>query len=196
MHAPILIFLLIVLTGGCKMKSAHETNGSGDTVTANDSTSTMETTMAISSVAFKNGTPIAQRFTCQGDNISPALAWGGAPEDTKSFALICEDPDAPGGTFYHWVIYDIPAGERGLAENIAQRDPLPNGTRQGVNSFKQLGYGGPCPPAGNAHHYHFRLFALDTEINIPGETTHDKLESAMQGHILAEGEIMGTYQRR
>ena len=171
------------------MKSQHETTDNGDTMT-------MEAQITISSAAFKNGSPIPQRFTCQGDNISPALAWSGAPPGTKTLALICEDPDAPNGTFYHWVIYNIPASERGLAENIAKKDALPNGARQGTNSFEQVGYGGPCPPPGKAHHYHFQLFALDTEVNIPGVVTHDRLESAMQGHIVAEAEIIGTFQRK
>lgn len=188
MYPHILIFLLVLLTGGCKMKST----GSA----ASSDTTAMGSTITVLSSAFKNGDTIPQRFSCQGDNISPALAWSSAPDGTKSFALICEDPDAPRGTFYHWVIYNIPPTEQGLAEGIARRDPLPNGTRQGVSSFEQLGYGGPCPPAGSAHHYHFRLFALDSQINIPGDVTHDKLESAMQGHILAQGEIVGLYQRR
>jgi Raf kinase inhibitor-like YbhB/YbcL family protein len=170
-------------------------NGNGDTMTM-DSSSVMEATMTVSSTAFKNNATIPQRFSCQGDDISPALSWSSAPQETKSFALIVEDPDAPHGTYYHWVIYNIPASERGLSENIARRDPLPNGTRQGTNSSQQLGFMGPCPPAGKAHRYYFKVYALDTEINIPGEATHDKLESAMQGHILAEGEIMGTYQRQ
>ncbi|HZK76907.1 MAG TPA: YbhB/YbcL family Raf kinase inhibitor-like protein [Candidatus Kapabacteria bacterium] len=173
----------------------NQTNGNGDTMTK-DSSSLMEATMTVSSTAFKNNAAIPQRFSCQGDNVSPTLAWSGEPKGTKSFALIVEDPDAPHGTYYHWVIYNIPAAEHGLAENIARRDPLPNGARQGINSAQQLGFMGPCPPAGNAHRYYFKLYALDAQINIPGEGTHDKLESAMQGHILAEGEIMGTYQRQ
>ncbi len=164
----------------------NHTNGNGDTMT-------MEATMTLSTTAFRNNAAIPERFSCQGEDISPSLAWSSAPEETKSFALLLEDPDAPRGPYIHWVIYNIPAGEHGLAENIAKRDPLPNGTRQGINSAGQLGYSGPCPPPGKAHRYYFRLYALDTEINIPGEATRDKLESAMQGHILAEGEIMGTF---
>lgn len=167
----------------------NQANGSTDTMTA-------EATITLSSSAFKNNAVIPQRFSCQGENISPDLAWSSAPKETKSFALIVEDPDAPHGTFYHWIMYNIPASERGLDENIAKRDTLPNGTRQGTNSFQQMGYGGPCPPPGNAHRYYFKLYALDTQINIPGEATRDQVVSAMQGHILAEREIMGTYQRK
>jgi Raf kinase inhibitor-like YbhB/YbcL family protein len=167
----------------------NQTNENGDTTTT-------EATMTLSSTAFKNDSAIPQRFSCQGEDISPMLTWSSAPEETKSFALVIEDPDAPNGTFIHWVIYNIPSSEHGLAENIARRDPLPNGARQGTNSAQQLGYMGPCPPAGKAHRYYFKLFALDTEINIPGEATHDKLMSTIQGHILAKGEIMGTYQKK
>ncbi len=170
----------------------NQTNGNGDTM-AMDSSSVMEATMTLSSPAFKNNAPIPQHFSCRGENISPALSWSGAPKEAKSFALLLEDPDAPSGTFYHWVIYNIPASEHGLAENIARRDPLPNGARQGTNSAQQLGYMGPCPPAGKAHRYYFKLYALDTEINIPGEATHERLVSALQGHILAEGEMIGTF---
>jgi len=97
--------------------------------------------------------------------------------------------------FVHWVMYNIPAAERGLAENITKQDPLPNGARQGINGAKQMGYTGPCPPPGKPHHYHFRLFALDAMVNIPGDVTRDKLMSAIQPHILAQGEIVGLYQR-
>ena len=166
-----------------------ESNGNGDTMT-------MEATMTLTTTAFKNNSPIPQRYTCQGEDLSPALGWSGAPSGTKSYALLCEDPDAPHGTYFHWVIYNIPPTERGLAENIAKRDTLPNGTRQGVNSAKQMGYMGPCPPPGGPHRYYFKLYALDAQINIPGEATRDQLLSAMQGHILAEGEVMGTYQKQ
>jgi Raf kinase inhibitor-like YbhB/YbcL family protein len=155
-----------------------------------------KTKMTITSTAFQNDSTIPQRFTCQGEDLSPVLAWSGAPDGAKSFALLLEDPDAPHGTFIHWVIYNIPATERGLAENFPKRDKLPNGTRQGVNSAQQMGYMGPCPPAGKAHRYYFKLYALDAQINIPGEATRDQLVNAMQGHILAEGQIMGTYQRK
>ena len=181
------LILTILLSGGCKIKASQ--NSSTDTTT-------MKSSLTIHSSAFQQDSAIPQRFTCQGDNISPAFQWSGAPSGTQSFALVCEDPDAPHGTFYHWVMYNIPATEHGLAENIEKRDRLANGTRQGVNSFQQMGYGGPCPPPGNPHRYYFKLFALDTQINIPGEATRDELMSAIQGHVLAEGETMGTYQKK
>jgi Raf kinase inhibitor-like YbhB/YbcL family protein len=190
MRTPKLILLLILLSTGCKMKAGQtQTNASADTLLTH-------TKMKITSTAFLNDSTIPQKFTCQGEDISPALTWTGAPAEAQSFALLCEDPDAPGGTYIHWVIYNIPATERGLPENFPKRDKLPNGTRQGVNDFKQMGYGGPCPPPGKAHRYYFKLYALDAQINIPGEATRDQLLNAMHGHILAEGETMGTYQKK
>src|SRR5581483_11350196 len=179
-----LIVFLIFFTGGC-MK-AQQTNGNSDTLT-------MASTMTVRSTAFQNDSAIPQRYTCQGEYISPALAWSDAPKGTKSFALVVEDPDAPSGTFIHWVIYNIPGSQHTLQENIDRRDPLPNGARQGTNSAKQVGYMGPCPPAGNAHRYYFKLFALDSDINIPGTVTRDALMSAIEHNILAEGALMGTY---
>ena len=150
-------------------------------------------TMTLSSSAFQNGSNIPQRFTCQGDNISPALSWTGAPQNTKSFALTLLDPDAPGGTFTHWVIWKIPFAENSLQENILPEDSLPNGMRQGVNSAGIVGYFGPCPPPGGPHHYHFMLYALDAELNLSGNVTSTILLSAMRNHILAQGELIGLY---
>jgi Raf kinase inhibitor-like YbhB/YbcL family protein len=190
MNIRLLAIVLIALSTGCKMKAGQtQTNNSTDTIIS-------KSKMIITSTAFHNDSTIPQQYTCQGEDISPALAWTGAPADAQSFALLCEDPDAPGGTYIHWVIYNIPATERGLAENFPKRDKLPNGTRQGVNDFKQMGYGGPCPPPGKAHRYYFKLYALDAMINIPGEATRDQLLNAMHGHILAEGETMGTYAKK
>jgi Raf kinase inhibitor-like YbhB/YbcL family protein len=168
--------------------STYDTNHNGETAV-------MSQTISITSAAFKNESDIPSRFSCQGDNISPALSWSNVPNGMKSFALVLEDPDAPSGTFFHWVIWNIPASEKGLAENIPQHDSLPNGTRQGTNGANKIGYTGPCPPAGNAHRYYFRLYALDTNLNLSSDATHDKLISAMEGHILGEGEIMGKYHR-
>ncbi len=184
------ILILFILTGGCKMKAEQsQTNATADTILTH-------TKMKISSTAFQIDSTIPQQFTCQGEDISPALAWSGAPEGTECYALLLEDPDAPSGTYIHWVIYNIPATERGLSEDFPKRDKLPNGTRQGVNDFKQMGYGGPCPPPGKAHRYYFKLYALDAQINIPGEATRDQLLNAMHGHILAESETMGTYAKK
>ena len=151
--------------------------------------------MKIESPAFSNGQPIPQKFTCQGADVSPALSWSGAPDNTKSFALIVDDPDAPVGTWVHWVLYDLPADTRSLPENVAKSEHAQNGV-QGINDFKKIGYGGPCPPPGKAHRYFFKLYALDTPLKLkPGATKQD-LEKAIKGHILAQAELMGTYQRR
>ena len=155
--------------------------------------------MQLTSPAFAPNGSIPARFTCDGDDISPPLAWSGAPQGTKSFALIVDDPDAPDPaapkmTWVHWVLYDIPAGTTALAEGAA-KGGLPPGTRQGLNDWKRTGYGGPCPPKGR-HRYFHKLYALDTTLGDLGRPTKAALEKAMQGQVLAQGELVGTYQRR
>ena len=150
----------------------------------------------ITSTAFSEGQPIPAKYTCQGSDISPPLKWTNAPANTKSFALIADDPDAPVGTWVHWVLYDLPATATGLAENTPKSAQLPGGARQGNNDSPGIGYEGPCPPPGKPHRYFFKLYALDTALDLkPGLTKKDLLK-AMEGHILAEGQLMGTYQRR
>jgi Raf kinase inhibitor-like YbhB/YbcL family protein len=147
--------------------------------------------MNLTSTSFQ-GERIPARFTCNGAGLSPQLAWSAPPVGTASLALIVTDPDAPGGSFVHWVLYDLPAGTLALAEGLPQ---LPEGARQGRNDFGDLGYGGPCPPHGPAHHYHFTLYALDKKLNLPAGATRAQVEAAMQGHILASGELIGLFQR-
>lgn len=159
-----------------------------------------EATMAqftLSSPSFRNNQPMPAKQSCEGEDASPALNWDGAPTGTKSFALIADDPDAPGGSWVHWVIYGIAAGTTGLPERVAKTDTVEGpSAKQGVNSFGKPGYGGPCPPRGHGvHHYHFRLYALDTELNLAPRVTRRQLEAAMKGHILAQAELVGTYQR-
>ncbi|HEV2425203.1 MAG TPA: YbhB/YbcL family Raf kinase inhibitor-like protein [Terriglobia bacterium] len=143
--------------------------------------------------SFRPNGEIPARFTCNGDDVSPALAWNDPPAGTHSFALVVNDPDAPGGNFVHWVIYDLPASTRSLPEGVAQ-GPDAGGGRQGTNGFGKTGYNGPCPPAGKPHRYFFRVWALDSMLGLHGATAQD-LESSMQGHILARGEIMGRFRR-
>ncbi len=150
---------------------------------------------AITSAAFASGATIPPRYTCDGEDLSPPLAWQGAPEGTRAFALICDDPDAPAGTWIHWVIYNIPATEAGLAEGIPSQETLPNGARQGVNSWGRVGYNGPCPPRGT-HRYFFTLYALNTLLQLGPGARRDDLLRALRGHILAETRLMGTYARR
>lgn len=156
-----------------------------------------ETMMSItlSSPAFANGQPIPRIYTCDGKNISPALQWSGVPAGAKSLALIVEDPDAPMGTFTHWVLYNLQPNLTGLNESVPRLASLATLGTQGLNDFRKTAYDGPCPPAGKAHRYYFRLYALDIEPNLPDGLTRPKLLNQIQGHILAQGEWMGTYQR-
>jgi Raf kinase inhibitor-like YbhB/YbcL family protein len=150
--------------------------------------------MEIKSSAFGSGEMIAAKYTCDGADFSPPLEWTGSPTGTKSFALICDDPDAPMGTWVHWVIYDIPPTATMLAEGITREKDLPGGGTQGSNDFRKIGYGGPCPPGGT-HRYFFKLYALDAVLGLKPGITKDQLLKAMRGHILAEAQIMGTYRR-
>jgi Raf kinase inhibitor-like YbhB/YbcL family protein len=154
--------------------------------------------MKISSMTFTNNGSIPTVHTCEGNDTSPALMWSGAPPATKSFALIVDDPDAPDPaapkmTWVHWVLYDIPPSATGLPATVALQD-LPKGTLEGVNDWKRTGYGGPCPPIGR-HRYYFKLYALDTLLPDLGKPTKAKLLEAMKGHVVAETQIMGTYQK-
>lgn len=151
--------------------------------------------IALSSAAFAEGGMIPSKYTCDGEDVSPPLKWDSVPDGTKSIALICDDPDAPMGTFVHWVLYNLPAEMRDLPEKMPRDGALPNGARQGVSDFGRIGYGGPCPPGGT-HRYYFKLYALDAEIDPsrPGLTKGDLLK-AMKGHVLAEGQLVGKYAR-
>lgn len=149
----------------------------------------------LTSSAFSSGGEIPQQYTCKGPDNSPALQWSGAPAKTASFALIMDDPDAPAGTWVHWVMWDLPAGAHSLPEGVSKRDQLDDGSRQGRSSFKKVGYNGPCPPGGATHHYYFRLYALDTKLDLPAGASRGQLDSVMKGHILAEADYMGTFHR-
>jgi Raf kinase inhibitor-like YbhB/YbcL family protein len=149
----------------------------------------------VSTTAFSEGGMIPKKFTCDAADVSPALTWANAPSGTESFALIADDPDAPVGTWTHWIAWDIPASSTGLPEGVPKQEALPDGTRQGRNDFKRIGYGGPCPPPGKPHRYFFRLYALDAKLTLnPGATRHE-LERAMDGHVLARAEVIGKYGR-
>lgn len=149
----------------------------------------------IISNSFENGEIIPRKFTCDGDDISPELSWEPIPVGTKSFALIADDPDAPVGTWTHWLLYDIPANFTALPENIAKTAKVPGIGKQGVNDFRKLGYGGPCPPVGKPHRYFFKLFALDTKLNLRAGASKQELEHALHGHILDQGVLIGLYGR-
>jgi len=151
--------------------------------------------LELKSSAFKNGEFIPTKFTCQGEDVSPQLIWTDVSEKTQSFVLICDDPDAPMGTWVHWVIYDIPKDVMELKENIPPREILDNGAKQGVNDFGNIGYGGPCPPPGKPHRYFFKLYSLDKKLDLPPGLSKEELLKAMEGHILEQEELMGKYKR-
>jgi len=145
--------------------------------------------LTITTPAFSSGGTIPAKYACEGADISPPLVIGGVPSGARSLALIMDDPDAPIGTWVHWVVWNIPAQTREIPENS-----LPAGSSQGKNDWKRNSYGGPCPPSGT-HRYFFRLHALDTTLSLGPSTTKSDLERAMQGHVLAKGELMGTYRK-
>jgi hypothetical protein len=147
--------------------------------------------MKLTSTAFKDGDYIPTKYTCDGANISPPIAWKEAPSSTKSFALIYDDPDAPSGTWDHWVLYNLPPETVSLPENATT---LPQGTRVGLNSWPKAEYGGPCPPTGT-HRYIFHLYALDTMLDLPEGATSEALRKKMEKHILATATLTGRYQR-
>jgi hypothetical protein len=149
----------------------------------------------ITSSAFENNGLIPAKYTCDGKDISPPLKWDAVPEGTKSIALICDDPDAPMGTFVHWVLFSLPAKTAELAENVPHDKVLPNGARQGMTDFGRVGYGGPCPPSGT-HRYFFKLYALDTELKLQAGADKSQLLKAMENHILAQGQLIGKYKRK
>lgn len=149
----------------------------------------------VTSAAFEERGAIPTRYTCDGPDVSPPLSWSSVPDGTRSLALIADDPDAPSGTFVHWVIYNLPPDTRRLPEEVPSRETLPSGARQGVNGAGSVGYMGPCPPSG-AHRYFFKVYALDTELDLGGRATKEDLVNNMEEHVLAQGQLMGTYRRR
>lgn len=159
-------------------------------VMAQDSSAKLE----LKTTAFQPGSTIPRQYTCSGKNVSPALSWSQPPAPTKSFVLIVDDPDAPSGTWVHWVVYNLPESARGLPQGVPAGKSIAGGGAQGVNDFPTNGYRGPCPPAGGPHRYFFRLYALDTTLS-PSALHRGDVDAAMKGHILAQTELMGTFGR-
>jgi Raf kinase inhibitor-like YbhB/YbcL family protein len=151
-------------------------------------------TMELISPAFDEGGMIPGRYTCDGADVSPPLKWNALPRGTKSLAIICDDPDAPVGNWVHWVYYDIPAGTEGLSEKVATDDRPAEGGTQGLNDFRKIGYGGPCPPGGT-HRYYFKLYALDTTLDLSSGATKKQVLKAMENHIIGQTQLMGKYRR-
>ncbi len=183
LHAAALAFWLLACTAlqGCR--------GPDPVIPAS-----VGATMALTSTSFQNGR-IPPTFTCDGADQSPPLAWTTPPAATKSLALVVTDPDAPFGVFTHWLLYNLPPATRQLTQGMEKVPQLYDGSRQGQNDFDRIGYGGPCPPRGFAHRYIFRLYALDTPINLAPGGRRNQLESAMRGHVVAEGELIARYGR-
>jgi len=152
-------------------------------------------TLDLDSPAFSPGFPLPRNHTADGLNESPPLRWGSPPEGTRSFALVCDDPDAPSGTFVHWVLFNLPPDLRELPPGVPADADLPGGVRQGTNGLGRIGYLGPSPPAGRPHRYFFRLYALDTRLGLPAGATREQLLAAMRDHQLAEGRVFGVYSR-
>ena len=149
----------------------------------------------VTSSVFKNDGMIPSKYTCDGEDFSPPLQWESVPQGTQSIALICDDPDAPMGTFVHWVLFNLPADIKELVGNIPAGRTLSNGASQGITDFGRIGYGGPCPPSGT-HRYFFKIYALDTKLALPAGSAKHQLLKAMEGHILAQGQLVGKYKRQ
>jgi Raf kinase inhibitor-like YbhB/YbcL family protein len=150
----------------------------------------------VSSSSFANGGDIPAKFSCDGADVSPQLSWSNPPAGTKTIALLADDPDAPAGNWNHWVMWNLPAEVHDLAEGMSKSAHLGNGTEQGTNDFKKIGYNGPCPPAGKPHRYYFKLYALDTKLSLNESAGKRELEAAVKGHILGQTEWMGRYKRK
>jgi Raf kinase inhibitor-like YbhB/YbcL family protein len=177
----IVLCLAIMLLVGCESREQLPKEG--------------EMILSISSTVFQEGDRIPSKYTCQGQDVSPPLMWGESVEGTQSFVLIMDDPDAPGGIFTHWVLFNIPSDCRDLPEGIPTQEELTSGGLQGKNDFRRIGYGGPCPPPGRAHRYRFTLYALDQPVDLKAGVSKKQVLDAMQGHILAQGQLTGIYQR-
>ncbi len=150
--------------------------------------------LTVVSMAFAMGAVIPDKYCCAG-SVSPPLEWGAAPSGTVSLAVLCDDPDAPVGDWVHWVLFNLPPDTRQLEEGIPPVEKLPSGAIQGVNDYRKIGYNGPCPPPGQKHRYYFKVFALDTRLNLTSSARKSDLLKAMAGHILAQGQLMGTFKR-
>jgi Raf kinase inhibitor-like YbhB/YbcL family protein len=151
--------------------------------------------LAIETSAFSPGGMIPKKYTCDAGDVSPELTWSGAPAGTQAFALIVDDPDAPAGTWTHWIAWNIPASAGKISEGVPKNETLPDGTRQGKNDFKRIGYGGPCPPPGKPHRYFFKLYALGAKLDLKAGVSRNELEGAIKGKVLGQAEVMGKYGR-
>ena len=189
-----LILTLVALALTLSACGTQATYGGATQPSSSSVTQEAPMSLSISSVAFASGQSIPAKYSCVGREVSPPLTWSGAPANAKSFALIVDDPDAPMGTWVHWVMYNISAATNSLPEAMPAGGQLSDGSLQGKNSSGNLGYNGPCPPSGT-HRYFFKLYALDTLLNLSSGSSKDQLLKAMDSHILAQGELMGTFSK-
>ncbi len=185
---------LVCVTAFASCASGEGRDSNGDSTTAEKEDERMAITMT--SPAFESGGPIPEIHTCDGEDLSPPLEWTGVPDSAKSLALICDDPDAPVGTWVHWVLFNLPPDTTSLPQGLPATEVTPTGGTHGTNDFKRLGYGGPCPPRGGPHRYFFKLYALDATLGLKAGATKKQAMKAMEGHILAQGQLMGTYKRK
>jgi len=175
----IVLCAALPLTGACSSKNVRVSTPS----------------LHVVSGAISDGGTVPTVFTCDGHNYSPPLKWSAPPRLTASFAVICDDPDAPSGDFTHWIVYNIPPNMRRLPEEVPSTVTLSSGARQGQNDFERIGYNGPCPPQGAPHHYHYRVYALDRRLTLPDNASRSDFDAAIKGHIFAQGELVATYAR-
>jgi len=177
----VMVCPIVMLAPGCGPKELQLEEG--------------EMALTLSSPVFQEGERIPTRHTCEGVDVSPPLKWGEPPAGTQSFALIMDDPDAPVGVFTHWVLFNVPSESRELPEAVPAQAQLSSGALQGKNDFGRIGYGGPCPPPGRPHRYQFTLYALDQALDLKGGASKKQVLDSIRGHILAQGELTGMYQR-
>ncbi|MCL5034488.1 MAG: YbhB/YbcL family Raf kinase inhibitor-like protein [Bacteroidetes bacterium] len=187
-HAIFLLNVFFMVNCG----SAQKQDDTASKNMEDEMSTTTAAKFALASTAFKEGEMIPKKYTCDGPDISPPLEWHSVPPGAKSLALIVEDPDAPMGTWVHWVIFNIPPQSSGLPEHVSAEKTLPDGAIQGRNDFRKIGYGGPCPPGG-IHRYFFILYALDTMLRLPAGSAKAELVRAMEGHVIGKAQLMGKY---
>jgi Raf kinase inhibitor-like YbhB/YbcL family protein len=176
---------LVILVSSCSAKHKVDSEAKGGRKMA----------ITVKSSAFEHEGMIPSKYTCDGEDISPQLSWEGIPDGTKSIALISDDPDAPMGTWVHWILFNMPGDTRELGENVPKKDVLDSGAKHGKNGWGRRDYGGPCPPSGT-HRYYFKIYALDAMLNLNAGAAKENLLAAMEGHLLAEGQVMGKYKRQ
>lgn len=186
----ITLLSLMLAVAGCATRPKVSAQNSASTPTPQ----TADGSLKLTSTAFKEGEPIPRQYTCNGVNVSPSLEWSGVPKSAKTLVIIADDPDAPSGTWVHWVLYNLPVDNIGMVENLPATDELRAGGFQGKNDFGKIGYGGPCPPSGT-HRYFFKIYALDSELPLKAGATKAEVEKAMAGHVVAQGQLMGTYRK-